>query len=103
MFSALALITSAAILFFILRYRVHIHIEYTPRTAAARKPRTRATRPPAPAPTPLFSDVYNALKGQGATPGRAREAAARATKEAPEDLTQALLLGIRYAQENKAA
>ncbi len=40
MFSALCLITSAAVLFFVLRFRVHVHVTYT-RTSSGTRPRKK--------------------------------------------------------------
>ncbi len=43
MFSALCLTLSAVILYFVLRYRVHIHVTYSPRTKTQNAPRNDRT------------------------------------------------------------
>lgn len=79
-FCLFCLIAAAAMLFYMVRYRVHVHIEYTPRPAHAGRPRRPARRPApiASGPAPeLIEDLTSALVNLGAKPARARAIAER--------------------------
>lgn len=92
MFSAACLLTSAAILFFVLRYRVHIHVTY-----AGSRPRSRAARTAAPRSTAADTELVSALRNLGCSAPAAKKAATRAAAEAPNDFNGALKLAIQYA------
>ena len=125
MIPALCLIFTAGMLFYIVRYRVHIHIEYTP--VSGRAPRqhgrqggsaTRSTSPQAAAgprkcaghlpaksgareeapAAPLVADLTAALVGQGLKKAEARKAAERAAAHQDTDITAALKRAIDYAR-----
>jgi hypothetical protein len=93
-------------LYFVIRYRVHIQISYS---TPARRPRS-ARKPSRPGPRALeavaapeiVADLASALVNLGAKPAQARKAAARAAGET-DDFTAALLLAIQYTQKEKAA
>jgi hypothetical protein len=101
MFNVVWLIGSAAILFFIVKYRVHVHITYTPsgsRRPTARKSGRRAearadlgptakTRPVLFSQTPesiVWGDIASALVNLGASKQQARSAARQALAEHPD-------------------
>lgn len=125
MFSAISLAASTAILFFVLRYRVHVHVTYTPRpstrsTRSAREAGRRVPEPSRPikaAPVraegqragvanlgggshglPLASDLESALVNLGTKKAIARKAAERAMYHQDADFTAALRRAIDYAR-----
>ena len=90
---------SVSILYFILRYRVHLHLEYTPRTRKHRRVRAQAatvtgrsgknppqqarqqTEPSWTAPAQTVKDLESALENLGATKTEARERARKAISQ----------------------
>lgn len=133
MFSAACLLISSALLFFILRYRVHVHVTYTPinsRSSTPRKARlaagARMGNRPIPESqiggearlpvvprqgqranlgggSPLVSDIVAALRGQGCTANQARSAAQYAVTNGPQGFESVLRRAIQYAHQGAAA
>ena len=98
--NSLFFLLSAGILAFILRYHVHLHIEYQPRQRSRRNPR-RVT--PVPAPIVEFSpvsakmrvDLESALRNMGCTEKEAKERAAQAIADGPGDFDALILRAMR--------
>ncbi len=131
MFSATALLISTSILFYVLRYRVHIHVTYTTtkrrcsnRTAqrrddpntggnlAARRgsasrsaveigTRERKPNPQSGSRPDAQNDLTSALRNLGCSPGIAKQAAQRAAAES-KDFDTSLRLAMKYATEKAA-
>lgn len=86
-YATITLLLSAAILYFVIRYRVHIHISYTPPEPRRRSARRPAGREPlafvtSPASDPvLIADLTAALVGLGTAKTKARTAARLAAAE----------------------
>ena len=126
MFTAFSLIVSSAILFFVLRYRVHVHVTYTPRTSRrvsryAPEAGRQDSRPCRPTPAaqqggtrqreslanlgggskgnPLASDLISALIGLGSKPAAAKKATERALAHQDQDFERALRRAIDYASK----
>ncbi len=122
MFSALCLTLSAAILYFVLRFRVHIHVTYTPKTEtrgprAPRAPRNHAPRPVSDGhagegirrpdvgrPVRLVegtrrAEIKSALRNLGCSGTAAAEAADSAMSHQDPDLESALRRAIDYARK----
>ena len=92
---------SVAILFFVLRYRVHLHLEYAPRTRKNRRMRAQTatvvsrsgknppqearqqTEPSWTAPTQMVTDLESALVNLGASKPEARKRATAAMAQGP--------------------
>ena len=82
---------SVAILYFVLRYRVHLHLEYRPRTSGRvrmrRNPNPRPVEAPVrsdaawTAPAQTVKDLESALENLGATKTEARERARKAISQ----------------------
>lgn len=115
MFSCLSLTISAAILYFVLRYRVHVHVSYTPRRRAARPAQSsrrtsrcmpeevRPVQSPA-VPSPVRQkDLESALRNLGCKPAQAKEAAGRAMFHQDPEFPAALRRAIDYASRSNAA
>ena len=91
---------SCGILFFILRYHVHLHIEYQPRQRSRRNPR-RVTPVPAPIveSTPVSAkiraDLESALRNMGCTEKEAKERAGQAIADGPGDFDALILRAMR--------
>lgn len=132
MFSAACLLISAGILFYVLKYRVHIHVTYTPTNIARSRSRVdrenqrvpdemgtarqdARTRRRSPgversirvadsgnAAHPELADIASALQNLGCSRVVAKQSAQRATQES-QDFDSALKLAIRYATEGRAA
>jgi hypothetical protein len=111
MFTTFSFLISSAILFFVLRYRVHVHVTYTlpvsPRGIRSPMRSQRATdRSSLVAPgrqaeattncRPVQADVESALINLGCKKLKAREIAARACRE-HQDFEGALRLAIQEA------
>lgn len=109
MFSLVALFLSATVLFYVVRYRIHIHIEYSPRKTKTARPVKVAPRPAVLnaeflnklnlESTQRMSDLVSALKHQGCTPAVCKRAAERALFHQDPDLESALRRAIDYARE----
>jgi Holliday junction resolvasome RuvABC DNA-binding subunit len=94
MFSVACLILAAAILGWIIRYRVHIHIEYQPRYTAKRRARRRHMPTETPAgnfDAETVATLTEALVSLGATKTAARAAARKALVEMPNGTSDELL------------
>ncbi len=122
MFSAAALLIASVMLFYVLKYRVHVHVTYTPRPSGKHRRRIATAvhdiqeptqeRPVSrrsvsreslnPSAAVATTDIVSALRNLGCSPGVAKQAAHKATQEA-QDFDTALKLAIRYATEGKAA
>lgn len=106
MFSALALILSASVLYFVLRYRVHIHVEYTPKAGTRRnvagtsasKARVRASGEVPPRVNLQEAELISALVNLGTSKPRAKEAAGRALFHQDLEFETALRRAIDYAR-----
>ena len=98
MTSLLALVATSGILFFILRYRVHIHIEVTPppTSPAIRRGRSGVVRLSS-VHTALDSDLISALRNLGCSAVQARKAATEAGSEGGFDAS--LRRAINLARE----
>jgi hypothetical protein len=94
MFSSACLLFSLAILYFVLRYRVHIHINVTSsrHSSEARKGLRAAdssssfgpTAMTRPAESVVLGDIASALVNLGAPKAQAKAAAIRAVREHPD-------------------
>lgn len=107
MFSALCLIASAAMLYFVVRYRVHVTISYAKpaRRRASSKKAKQATPALVPVLQPIntaVEDLTSALINLGCKPAQARKAAIRAAA-VTDDFTAQITLAIGYAQKDRAA
>ena len=117
MFSALCLLLSIAILFFILRYRVHVHVSYTPRVPGRRAEASRPTATTRPGnirqrgklanlggggEAVALADLTSALRGLGCTAAQARTAAERALDQRLPDFADTLKAAIQFAQKQAA-
>jgi hypothetical protein len=100
MFSFICLLSSAAILFFILRYRVHIHISAEPATARTyRRTRRRNPRPTHERPSSeTITLLTDTLIGLGASRTAARKSAIETVEDQPEGASIEQLL--KYALKN---
>lgn len=116
MFSTLCLIITSAILFFILKYRVHVHVTYTPTSSrvTARKgrraeeatgtdARTRhgpalpqaMTRPAKDPGSIVWGDITSALVNLGAPKAKAQAAAQKAVRQFPDSFDDQLRAAIQ--------
>ena len=91
---------ACAILYFVLRYRVHLHIEYTPCGHKCKRHRRRQTFPSASdaVPSTLFElqrDLESALKNLGANKEEARQRAAQALAQGPGDFDALILRAMQ--------
>ncbi len=117
MAAALCLLLSAAVLYFVIRYRVHIHVEYSgPRRkhTAGRTAHGKVTPRPLqfesgtpPNPLNLGStarrqDLVSALKHLGCTQAAASKAATVAMSHQDEQFEVALRRAISYAHQEAA-
>jgi hypothetical protein len=101
--NAALFLISAGILFFVLRYRVHLHVEYTPRKRSGRNPHRR--------PSPrlvvpgkgtdetvspqVLRDLESALKNLGASPKEAKERVSAAIEQGVGDVDLLLLRALQ--------
>ena len=116
-FSVFSFVFSAVVLFYVLKYHIHIHVSYTaaPGRAASARRGQREAAPPVSAQsrqrgitsqrlgggvagTPLVSqrDLESALTNLGAPKARARIAAQRAMMHQDTDVERALRRAIDY-------
>ena len=92
---------ACAILYFVLRYRVHLHIEYTPCGHKCKRHRRRQTFPSASERRPvnpfweLQRDLESALKNLGANKEEARQRAAQALAQGPGDFDALILRAMQ--------
>lgn len=96
---------SAAILFYVIRYRIHLHIEYQPRHRSARPQVRRAFAPAvkkadgpqlAPAPSAITSQLESALRNLGCDRKKAAAVALKAAAQAG-DFDAKLRFALRQA------
>jgi hypothetical protein len=106
--NVLLFLASCGILAFILRYRVHLHFEYTPRPSKRHHHRVHSERavirgtkpasvPVSPADTATRRDLESALGNLGATKEEARGRANHAMAEGPGEEFEALILRAMQA------
>jgi hypothetical protein len=105
-------LASCAILAFVLRYRVHLHVEYTPRPSRKRHRRVhseratiRGTKPAAVLTDPLVEstvrDLESALVNLGATKEEAKARARAAIAEGPGDFDSLILRAMQAGTPNR--
>ena len=102
-FNLALFLSTAAMLFFILRYRIHVHIEYTPRhsrrrgssSAGISRPPRVAGKLPGEECTPVTRDLISALVNLGAKKKEAQERAAAAIAEGPGDFDALILRAMQ--------
>ena len=103
-------LSTAAMLFFILRYRIHFHVEYTP-LRSRRNPRVssrrsiasepgRATVAVSPEVAAVARDLESALTNLGASNKEAQERAAAAIAQGPGDFDALILRAMQAGGEN---
>jgi hypothetical protein len=99
-------ISTAAMLFYVVRYRIHLHVEYTPIRSRRHARRAQASRSPASRVgqvTPFVSgeadgvarDLESALVNLGASSKEARERASAAIAQGPGDFDTLILRAMQ--------
>jgi hypothetical protein len=106
--NAFLFLANCAMLLFIFKYRVHLHLEYTPRPSKRRHHRVHSERavirgtkpssvPVSPADIATRRDLESALVNLGATKEEARGRADHAMAEGPGEEFEALILRAMQA------
>ena len=104
-------LSTAAMLFFILRYRIHVHVEYTPIRSRRNPSRVgsrrsnasdagRATVAVSPEVAAVARDLESALTNLGASSKEAQERAAAAIAQGPGDFDALILRAMQAGGEN---
>jgi hypothetical protein len=108
--NVLLFFVSIGILLFILRYRIHLHVEYTPRPSKKRHHRVhseraviRGTKPPSTDPLveSTVRDLESALVNLGATKEESRNRAAAAIAQGPGDFDALILRAMQAGTPNR--
>jgi hypothetical protein len=107
-FNAILFLASCAILYFVLKYRIHLHVEYSPRKAhrAHRRgvaPSTPSEAPASPVSVQMLADLESALVNLGASKPEARTRAAAAIAQGPGDFDALILRAMQAGPERTRA
>lgn len=95
--NAALFLISCGSLFFVLRYRIHVHITSSrkfPR-ATMRRAHSEPVGHPAAEPSKIELDLISALKNLGASEGEARSRASRALAQGPGDFDALILRAMQ--------
>ena len=99
-------LASSTILYFVLKYRVHFHIEYEPRQRSRKNPRCKSPAstpkaPASPAAAQMLADLQSALEHLGAGEKEAERMALAVIAEGPGDFDALILRAMQSRDPNQ--